>query len=338
VPAWAVEPEGEAVVSSRAESQEAASHPFAILGEATVHTIRWKPLILAVAAAMLAIPTSYSAPPRTGATARVYLPFVARQPTPAPICPLTSTRQYASGPADQYDRDNPVRPAYDHADKNLALRSYTPNTDPDLKRSLVSYGTDDPTLPPQLATLFSPSRVPALVGFYRVYDWHWADSPNRGTRGAPLTTYRVTALGLQTTPGEVLHVPVSGYTIGGDPLMEAMVIYADEDTIALHYTREDTAALGYTVHLDKICTDPNLLALYNQLDAPAGPRYVYVPPERRPYRYNLPTLYEGQVFGTARGTEIVVAIVDTGNYMDPRSCNEWWQIRPGYTGACPRPE
>jgi hypothetical protein len=49
----------------------------------------------------------------------------------------------------------------------------------------------------------------------------------------------------------------------------------------------------------------------------------------------LPALPAGKPLGVARTSEIVVAVVDTGNYMDPRSCNEWWQIRPGYAGVCP---
>ena len=182
--------------------------------------------------------------------------------------------------------------------------------------------------------MFDPYRVPALIGFYRVYNWNWAPSPDPGSRGDPITSYPVTALGLQTTPGEILHVPTSGYDIGGG--MEVLVLFADEDTVALRYTREDSSgSLGYTVHLDNICTDPNLLALYSSLDEPNGPRYVYVPPENRPYSYDLPNLYAGQPLGIARSTEIVVAIVDTGTFMDPRSCNEWWQIRPDYSGTCP---
>jgi uncharacterized repeat protein (TIGR01451 family) len=247
-------------------------------------------------------------------------------------CPTTSTHQYSSGTAYQYDPDDPVRPAYNHADKNLELRGYTPNTDPDLQRELVDYGSADPTQPPQLATLFSPNRVPAFSGFYQVHHWNWAPSPAPGTRGDPITSPPVTALGMQSTPGEILYVPTSGYNIGGG--MEAIVLFADEDTISLKYARQDSAgAPGYTVHIDNICTDPNLLALYNQLDDPAGPRYVF--PNAR---YDLPILYDGQPFGTAQGTEIVVAIVDTGAFMDTRSCNEWWQIRPGYTGTCPPPQ
>jgi len=270
----------------------------------------------------------------------LYLPLVARH-LQVDTCPVTSTNQYGSGRVHQVDRDDPVRPAYNHADKNLNLRGYTANTDPDLQRELVSYGSEgvDPTQPPQFATFFKPYRAPTLVGFYRVHDWNWATSPDPGSRGDPLTSFPVTALGLETTLGEELCVPKSGYDIGVVAVpagFQVMVIYADEDSIALRYTGDDSSATnGYTVHIDNICTDPNLLALYNALDDPDGPRYVYVPLEEGSYLYNLPGVYAGQPFGTAKGTEIVVAIADTGQFMDPRSCNEWWQIRPGYEGGCP---
>jgi hypothetical protein len=262
-------------------------------------------------------------------TAYVYLPLVLRGQY---VCPTTSSNSYDYGVAFQYDKDNPVRPAYLHADKNLALRSYSP-TDPPL-RELVNYGSDDPTQPPQFATLFQPHQVPPLVNFYRVYHWNWAPSPKPGTRADPITDYPATALGLQTTPGEVLHVPESGYNIGGSPTMEVLILFADEDSITLRYTREDSSApAGYTVHIDNICTDPNLLMLYNTLDDPSGPRYQY--PN---FSYNLPNLPAGKPFGTARGDEVVVAIADTGAFQDPRSCSEWWQVRPGYSGSCPSHE
>lgn len=115
-------------------------------------------------------------------------------------------------------------------------------------------------------------------------------------------------------------MPISDYDIGQG--YEVIVLYADADTIALRYTREDSSgSQGYTVHVDNICVDVNLLALYNSLDAADGPRYEY--PNSS---YNLPVLAAGQRFGTAR-SETVVAIVDTGNFMDPRSSNEWWQVR-----------
>lgn len=281
-------------------------------------------LVLALA---LAIGGANGAEPRpleVTQSSYVYLPLVAKP------CPSVYSGQYSSGAALQQDTDNPVRPAYSHADKNLELRSYTPNTDPGLVQDLVSYGSAETPMPPQLATLFEPSRVPTLTSFCRVHDWIWAPSPDPGTRGDPITAWPVTALGMETTPGEVVRVPVSDYDIAGG--MEVLVMFADHDTLALRYARQDSVApRGYTVHLDNVCTDPNLLALYNSLDDPNGPRYQYV---GTGYSYPLPNLFAGQPLGSARDSEVVVAIVDTGGFMDTRSCNDWWQVRPGYTLDC----
>ena len=263
----------------------------------------------------------------------VHLPLAVRNHIFVHPCPTTSTNQYAAGTVYQFDNDNPVRPAYNHADKNIELRGFVPNTDANLQRELVDYGAGD-LKAPQLATLFDPYRVPTLIGFYRVHDWAWAPSPDPGSRIDPIKAWPVTALGMATTPGQPLHVPASGYSIGGR--FEVIVLFADEDTVALKYTREDSAGSpGYAVHIDNICTDPNLLALYNSLDASDGPRHLYVPPENRPYAYDLPTLPAGQPLGVARSAETVVAIVDSGAFMDTRSCNEWWRERPGYPGTCP---
>ncbi len=315
-----------------------------------MHAVKAVPALaaLVLVAALLVIATTVTRgapllPLGFTPTARAYLPYVVKQyatraptptPTTPPACPGTSGNQYSGGTAYQYDLDNPVRWAWNHADKNLHLRWFSLNTDPGLKRELVNYGQDDPTPPPQFATLFNPARVPPLVNFYRVYNWNWQPSPDPGTRGSPITTWPVTALGLGTAPGEVLHVPTSGYGIGGG--MMVIVLYADDDTIALRYTREDSSGSpGYTVHVQGLCVDPHLLALYNELDNSTGPRYVYVPPSQRPYSYNLVNLPAGAPIGVTKGNETVVAVVDTGSFMDPRSCNEWWLIRPGYAGSCP---
>ena len=61
-----------------------------------------------------------------------------------------------------------------------------------------------------------------------------------------------------------------------------------------------------------LCTDPNLLALYNQLNAANGPRYVY--PNGQ---YPLPVLPAGKPIGVARGNEVVVAVVDSGDLHGP---------------------
>ena len=263
-------------------------------------------------------------------SAVAYMPLIFRSPP----CPETSNRHYAAGWAFQIELDDPVRPAWNHADKNLDLRGYTPYGSGTLQRELVDYGSGDPNQPPQFATLFKPARVPELIGFYQIGQWDWAPSPDPGERGAPISGPKVTALGLKAGRGEPIHVPSSGYDIGGG--MEVLVLYADENSVTLRYTRDDSSGpAGYSVFIDRICTDPNLLALYRQLDDPNGPRYNFVPKKDRPYVYDLPNLPAGQAVGTVRDDEVVVAISDTGRFWDPRSCNEWWQIRPGYTGSCP---
>jgi hypothetical protein len=267
------------------------------------------------------------AEPQSDLVPVAYLPLVTTAPLPEFVCATTSTRQYVSGPVFQHDLDNPVRPAYNHADKNIALRGYVLNTDPNLRRQLVDYGVDDPTQPPQLATLFQPYRVPPFAGFYKVHHWSWATSPSPGTRSGPIDVPPTTAVSFTLPPGEPLRVPVSGYDIGGGA--EVVILFADADTITLHYTREDTAAVGYTIHIDRICTDPNLLALYNSLDAPNGSRYQF--PSAG---YPLPALPAGKIFGTTGNQAMIVAIADTGAFQDPRSCNEWWQIKPGYAEPC----
>jgi hypothetical protein len=259
-------------------------------------------------------------------TAFSYLPLVARSPS----CPANSPYEYQGGTAYQYDLDNPVRPAYNHADKNIELRGYVPAADDRLE--LIDLGSDD-NKAPKLDTLFEPPRVPPLTALYQVRDWVWATSPDPGYRGDPIADPPVTALALETAPGELLYVPESGYDIGGG--MEVIILFADEDTVALRYAREDTVGgphrdyvpggPGYVVHVDGICTDPNLLQLYRTLDDPDGPRYVYVPPEDRPYTYPLPNLADDQPIGRAIGTETVVAVVDTGVFQDPRSVREFWQ-------------
>ena len=111
-------------------------------------------------------------------------------------------------------------------------------------------------------------------------------------------------------PGETIYTPDSGYDIGGG--YEYMVMYAGESDITLHVGREDNFP-GYVIHLDGVCVDPDLLALYRQLHA-AG-------------RDELPALRGHQPFGRALGNEIQIAVRDSGSFMDPRSRNDWWQGR-----------
>ena len=58
-----------------------------------------------------------------------------------------------------------------------------------------------------------------------------------------------------------------------------VLMYAAEKRITLGYTRDDTVASGYAVHLENVCVDPNLVALYRaQQDArrDGRPRTVHM--------------------------------------------------------------
>jgi hypothetical protein len=135
-----------------------------------------------------------------------------------------------------------------------------------------------------------------------------------------------------TTPGETLHLPGRGPDIY-QGVYHALVLYASDVRITWTYTRYGfitTPSGGYGVHVENVCVDPNLVALYNQANA-AG-------------RGNLPALRGGQAFGRARSGEILAAIRDTGSFMDPRSRKDWWQGRAaqdgesaGESGGQPRP-
>lgn len=239
----------------------------------------------------------YAPAPQSAPTYTLYLPMIARNAC-APIAGETySTVTVLSAPT------NP--PAAVHPDLNLALRGYALTSG---TLGLVDYdGHADPNAP-QLYTLFGDNRVPSFSAVYRVYDWDWVN--NR--RSALIDDPPVTLAGMVVAPNEIIRVPSSGHDIG---LMtsgyEVMVLYATTNRITLKYTREDNVVNGYTIHIENICVEPNLLALYDAMNA-AG-------------RARLPALFAGQGIGRAIGTEIGVAIRDTGTFMDPRSRKDWWQ-------------
>jgi len=196
------------------------------------------------------------------------------------------------------------RPAAQHGDLNLALRGYHPTT---AARGLINIGGPTDPQAPQLAGLFADKRTPVIKNVYRVNNWDW----NRNARGGPVTEFEVTLAGFGVKPGETIHVPDSGYAIGQG--YEVLVLYADTQRITLKYTGEDSVVNGYAIQVEGVCTEPNLLALYERMNA-AG-------------RGHLPALRPGQAFGRARGNEIQVAIRDTGRFMDPRTRKDWWQGR-----------
>lgn len=226
----------------------------------------------------------------------LYLPLV--RTSVVVTTPVTFNAIPVSGP--------PIdRPAAINGDLNLSLRSYTSTIG---ALTLVDINGDIDADAPQLAGLFNPPRLPIFTNLYRVYDWNWGCSAD-GCRGAPLTEPPVTLLEMAVTVGEPLRIPSRGPAIfSGD--YKAMVLYAEAQRITLVYTRQDTPAIGYVVHIEDVIVDPALLALYNQLNA-AG-------------RTQLPALHNGETLGAAAGALIKVAIRDTGSFLDPRSRKDWW--------------
>ena len=194
------------------------------------------------------------------------------------------------------------RPAAEHGDLNLGLRGYVPT---DAYLGLIDMsGSNDPYAP-QLAGLFADKRIGIVNNVYQVNQWDWETN----SRGTPITDFEVTLAGLQVEPGETIHAPESGYSIGQG--YEVLVLYANQERITLKYTGEDNVVTGYTLHVEGICVEPNLLALYEQMND-AG-------------RAHLPALRAGQAFGRARGNEIGIAIRDAGRFMDPRVRKDWWR-------------
>jgi hypothetical protein len=193
------------------------------------------------------------------------------------------------------------RPAEQHADLNLSLRGFRSVS---AHLGLVDYsGSTDPNAP-QLGGLFADRRLPEFSAVYQVYDWDWGCN----CRGSVITNPEVTLAGLVATPGETVHVPVSGYAIGSG--YEVLVLYASSERVTLKYTRDDNVVHGYTVHLEGLCVEPRLLELYRSSNLGG--------------RGRLPALRAGQALGRARGSEVAVAIRDNGRFMDPRSRKDWW--------------
>lgn len=189
-----------------------------------------------------------------------------------------------------------------HGDMNLLLRSWQAVS---LTKGLVSVNGPTDGNAPQLYTLFGDERVPAFPAVYQVQQWDWGCNCPKGY----ITSPEVTLAGMTTTPGEVVHAPLSGYDIGAGHT--AILIHAGGGTLTLKYTAEDNVVSGYTIHLDGVCVEPSLKALYDQCHA-AG-------------RVELPALSSKQSLGRALGAAIRVAIRDTGSWMDPRVKKDWWQ-------------
>jgi hypothetical protein len=193
------------------------------------------------------------------------------------------------------------RPADVHGDLNLSLRGYAPINVP---RALIDLsGSTDPGAP-QLRGLFGDRREPAITAAYQVYGWDWGANARAGLVGDP----PVTLLGVATMPGEIIGTPNTGRDLGEGYV--ALVLYASAERITLKYTRDDNVVDGYTLHLERVCVEPALLALYKKLTDDG--------------RIALPALRPGQPLGRAAGAEIDVAVRDKGTFMETRSRKDWW--------------
>lgn len=231
------------------------------------------------------------------------------EPVPAPTPPVETVNPCAPISGESYGTlpivGSPTdRPAAQHGDINLALRGYART---DARLGLIDMSGPTDSRAPQLAGLFKDKRTGVMTNVYRVNHWDWGSN----SRGGAITDFEVTLAGFEVEPGETIHVPGAGYDIGRGN--QVLVLYGDENRITLKYTGEDTVATGYAIHVEGVCVEPNLLALYQQMNAEG--------------RRQLPALRAGQAFGRARDTEIRVAIRDTGRFMDPRVRKDWWAGR-----------
>jgi len=231
---------------------------------------------------------------------RVYLPSVSK--VSPDLCQPTN-ETYGSLPVRDWE---PSPPAETHPDLNLSMRGYTPTT---AFLGLVDIGGAWDPAPPQLAGVFSPPRAPNIKATYQVYGWDWTCNCRTGPISPPEDP-EVTLIDLAATPGETVHVPdrVDG-EISQDGY-KVLVLYASANRLTLKYTAEDNVIVGYTVHMESICVDPNLLALYQKLNNEG--------------RHELPALRGGQALGRVPGNRVGVVIRDTGTFMDPRSRKDWW--------------
>jgi hypothetical protein len=282
-------------------------------------TAVWALALVAVALLLLAPDggaTEADAAPRPRSRTRVYMPALRDEtpptPTRTPTPPPTATPDPACPPTGQRYDIIPTDGRYSGAapdvspDLNLTVRGWVTVSE---ARGLVDYGGETDPGAPQLYSLFADDRTPTFSSTHRVHDWDWTN--NR--KGGVLTMWPVTLLGMATTPGEPIRLPRRNGSDIYQGTYYGLVVYAEKTRITLHYGRNDYVAPGYGMHVENVCVDPGLLAQYQQASA-AG-------------RGSLPALRNNQVFGTARGSEILVSIRDTGTFMDPRSRKDWWMGR-----------
>lgn len=221
------------------------------------------------------------------------------EPSPNPCAPIPDNIPYGTLPIMSAPTD---RPAHVHPDINLGLRgTVAVNAD---KKFIDMQGATDAGAP-QLRWLFGDRRLPVITRIASVYAWDW----NQSAPGTLIDDPQVTIVNLKTAPGEMLYTPQAGTTLGDGYV--AFVLYATQNRLTLKYTRDDNVVDGYTIHLENVCAEPSLLALYEEMN--------------RTKRRALPALRPGQPLGRALGKEFGMVIRDKGTFMDPRSRKDWWR-------------
>ncbi len=240
-------------------------------------------------------PTSTPVPTSRPANTPIPVPIFTPKPiptgTPTPL-PLPPNHQYSSISVIRANTET----MQNRVDLDMDIRGYRLV---DQSKQLVSYSGDSDPKAPQFSSLFSPPRDAAIIATYENYN----------ENGALNQSPAVTLIDLQTTPGENIVVPNSGYDIGSG--FQVMVLYAADNKVTLKYTREDDVISGYAIYIENLNINPNLVRLYDQLNNQG--------------RTSLPALKGGELLGTAAGNWIRVAIRDTGSLMDPRSKKDWWR-------------
>lgn len=187
-----------------------------------------------------------------------------------------------------------------HPDINIKLRGFQRTDGVMNVIDLGSLSTDVDPKHPNIDTLFDNPLEHAIVGLYNVGVW---EGKNTG-----IYTDWVHLVGFSVFPTDNIRVPTSGYDLGCG--FEVMVLFADENSITIKYTLDDNMVSGYGIHILGIKVREDIVAKYKAADL-AG-------------RKELPVLRAGEILGHPAEAAIWVSVRDTGAFLDPRSCQDFW--------------
>lgn len=186
-----------------------------------------------------------------------------------------------------------------HPDFNIVVRGY--EKDGLVPKLTVRPQTEEYVDPhvPDITTLLDHPVV--IKEIYRVRDWDWTQNQPGQLLAAG------TLVGIQTHMNEPIFAPSIGYDIGGR--YKYMVIFANEDQIAINSTRDGNAARGYTIHIKGIKVDDLLLNYFQRLSNQGGSQ--------------LPAIGPLTLLGCASSITTLLAIRDTGTFMPANDQKDW---------------